>query len=123
METAYYLQAQNFAAPSSNSRSGVIYYNNNRNWNHQSSIISHCFDPLDQESSFLYDNNPDGSMGTETELCGGNNIMFDQRVCRGNTYAKPVITEDQRRNRHCFERHQLAYKRRERKIELQSVSK
>ena len=26
------------------------------------------------------------------------NIMFDNRVCRGNTYSNPVITENQKRN-------------------------
>ena len=37
-----------------------------------------------------------------------NNIMFDNRVCRGNTYATPVFTEDQRRNQDVYERVQKA---------------
>jgi hypothetical protein len=34
------------------------------------------------------------------------NIMFDNRVCRGNTYSNPVITEDERRNQRVFETEQ-----------------
>lgn len=36
------------------------------------------------------------------------NIMFDNRVCRGNTYSNPVITEDQKRNQRVYEREQAA---------------
>ena len=35
-----------------------------------------------------------------------NNIMFDSRVVRGNTFASPVITAEQRRNWETFERNQ-----------------
>ena len=41
-----------------------------------------------------------------------NNIMFDSRVYRGNTYARPVLTEDQKRNQKVFEHAQLARRRR-----------
>lgn len=37
-----------------------------------------------------------------------NNIMFDSRVCRGNTYATPVFTEDQRRHQEVYKRTQQA---------------
>ena len=42
------------------------------------------------------------------EFLSTNNIMFDSRVCRGNTYATPVFTEDQRRHRDIYERTQRA---------------
>jgi hypothetical protein len=37
-----------------------------------------------------------------------NNIMTDPRICRGNTHAKATLTEDQRRNRHVYEREQAS---------------
>jgi len=43
--------------------------------------------------------------------CRTNNIMFDNRVCRGNTYSNPVITEDQSRNQRVYEREQSARRR------------
>ena len=36
------------------------------------------------------------------------NIMFDNHVCRGNTYSNPIITEDQKRNQGVYERERLA---------------
>jgi hypothetical protein len=44
----------------------------------------------------------------EMQMLCTNNIMFDSRVCRGNTYATPVFTEDQRRNQEVYERTQNA---------------
>ena len=44
----------------------------------------------------------------ESISCRTNNIMFDSRVVRGNTYSNPVMTEDQKRNRIVFEREQVA---------------
>uniref|UniRef100_A0A7S4M6F5 Uncharacterized protein n=1 Tax=Odontella aurita TaxID=265563 RepID=A0A7S4M6F5_9STRA len=48
------------------------------------------------------------NLNCEDVLICTNNIMFDSRVVRGNTYASPVITEDQRRNREAYERKQRA---------------
>jgi hypothetical protein len=32
------------------------------------------------------------------------NIMFDTRVCRGNTYARPIISESEKRNKYLQEK-------------------
>jgi len=40
-----------------------------------------------------------------------NNIMFDNRVYRGNTYSKPVVTEVQRRHEEFCKRNQKARQR------------
>ena len=79
MNSSYYLRAQNFAAPSVNEND--LKYN-----------------------SFGYN---DDSMNNEN-TCFTNNIMFNSRVCRGNTFSTPVLTEEQRRNRNVYERTQLA---------------
>ncbi len=52
------------------------------------------------QKSFRQDDN--------NEILCANNIMFDSRVCRGNTYATPVLTEDQRRHHEFYERTQKA---------------
>mmetsp|Transcript_48425 Transcript_48425/g.58427 ORF Transcript_48425/g.58427 Transcript_48425/m.58427 type:complete len:133 (-) Transcript_48425:221-619(-) len=36
------------------------------------------------------------------------NIMFDSRVVRGNTYASPVITENERRSFEVYEKNKLS---------------
>jgi hypothetical protein len=84
MKSSSYLRAQNFAAPSIN-------HDNERN---EISTTKHKKSSL---SSSI--NNNDIMIRT-------NNIMFDSRVCRGNTYATPVLTEDQRRNKSVYERMQ-----------------
>ena len=83
MKASYYLRARNFAAPSINddTKTSKSWYNNNVN----------------------YDLLKNGTMA-----CCTNNIMFDSRVCRGNTYAKPVYTEDQRRHQEIYKRTQQA---------------
>ena len=52
---------------------------------------------------------PPGSLEAEAtarhdDLVCRSNIMFDCRVVRGNTYASPVVTEDQMRNREAYEK-------------------
>jgi predicted DNA binding protein len=39
------------------------------------------------------------------------NIMIDPRICRGNTYTRTVLTDDQRRNRDVYEREQTSKRR------------
>ena len=62
-----------------------------------------------------------------SQSCRTNNIMFDARVCRGNTHANPVISEDQMRNREVYERTQNARRklleRRRREVGLVSASR
>ena len=38
----------------------------------------------------------------------GNNIMFDSRVVRGNTYAAQVVTQEQERQQQVFQRNDQA---------------
>ncbi len=81
MKASYYLRAQNFAAPSVNDN----HVTKRSNW---------------------YGNDDDDS--SRNGLVCTNNIMFDNRVCRGNTYATPVFTEDQRRHQEVYKRTQQA---------------
>ena len=81
MKASYCLRAQNFAAPSVNDNNNIKKYN----WYG------------DDE----YDSSRNGIVCT-------NNIMFDSRVCRGNTHATPVFTEDQRRHQEVYNRTQHA---------------
>lgn len=81
MKASYYLRAQNFAAPSVNDNNVT----KRSNW---------------------YGNDDDDS--SRNGLVCTNNIMFDNRVCRGNTYATPVFTEDQRRHQEVYKRTQQA---------------
>ena len=80
MKPSSYLRAQNFAAPSIND-------------NEQNEISTKHKKSSHRQSS--------SSSSSRT-----NNIMFDSRVCRGNTYAAPVLTEDQRRYKSVYERMQ-----------------
>ncbi|GMH66943.1 hypothetical protein TrLO_g8439 [Triparma laevis f. longispina] len=44
----------------------------------------------------------------ENMLDGSNNIMFDARVVRGNTYAAQVVTQEQQRQQQVYERNENA---------------
>ena len=49
-----------------------------------------------------------------------NNIMFDQRVYRGNTYSMPVMTEVQKRNRQQYEdKYRCDHQRRKQREEFE----
>ena len=86
------LRAKNFAAPVAN--------NNNNNHHHHHATSSSSFGGKNNNHHlYTYD---------ENDLVCTNNIMFDSRVCRGNTYAAPVLTEDQKRMREIKERKHLA---------------
>jgi len=77
--SSHYLRAQNFSLPS--------LHNDNNNKLKYKSFHNH-----------------DKNFTNDDVLICTNNIMFDSRVCRGNTYATPVLTEDQRRNKSVYER-------------------
>ena len=77
--SSHYLRAQNFSLPS--------LHNDNNNKLKYKSFHNH-----------------DRNFTNDDVLIYTNNIMFDSRVCRGNTYATPVLTEDQRRNKSVYER-------------------
>lgn len=83
MKASYYLRAQNFAAPSVNDNNNNI-----------------------KKYNWYGDENDDDS--SRNGIACTNNIMFDSRVCRGNTYATPVFTEDQRRHQEVYNRTQQA---------------
>mmetsp|Transcript_16998 Transcript_16998/g.34890 ORF Transcript_16998/g.34890 Transcript_16998/m.34890 type:complete len:171 (-) Transcript_16998:73-585(-) len=57
----------------------------------------------------------------ENSLICTNNIMFDSRVVRGNTYASPVITDDQKRNRKAYERNHRARLAREEEAQKKAI--
>ena len=80
------LRAKNFAAPVANH-------------NHHTSSSSSFGGKNNNHHLYNHDVN---------DLVCTNNIMFDSRVCRGNTYAAPVLTEDQNRMRKIKERKHLA---------------
>ena len=44
----------------------------------------------------------------ENMLHAGNNIMFDSRVVRGNTYAAQVVTQEQQRQQQVYNRNEKA---------------
>lgn len=44
----------------------------------------------------------------ENMLSAGNNIMFDSRVVRGNTYAAQVVTQEQQRQQQVYNRNEKA---------------
>lgn len=89
MKPSSYLRAQNFAAPSIND-------------NEQNAISTKHKKSSHRQSS----SSSSSSFNKNEVMIRTNNIMFDSRVCRGNTYASPVLTEDQRRHKSVYERMQ-----------------
>lgn len=53
----------------------------------------------------------------EQDIRKSNNIMYDTRVARGNTYASSIVTESERRNQYVMQRN--TYQRIARKRERQ----
>lgn len=71
--------------------------NNKQNNNKNKNTINHR-DDVPQKHNGIIRSTTGGDVISRAGAGGATNIMFDSRVCRGNTYSKLVtVTEDQER--------------------------